>query len=398
MNNDNEYKDLRVTTMTLIFGLNCKIDLNKIFYLLPVTKIDYTPSTKARTRYKIPHYHVPGSILSMRFRGMTRGIIRTTSGRHFKNSITIDISLKEKNVNIKLCASKMQMCGAKSVEQGYDGALEIINKIEYINNLINRMKDSSKKEYTLNVIKENVYDSEKIWTVINHQGFLPHKISFAIYNDLYKSLPSFSKEESDYDNVITTCVQKYKHMLKDDLTEEDLLNWMKNSLKQTTKINFTPLNADQLQNIDQEYFDFLMSDIDDFNSSNLFIEKLNFVDTLSDLYEGDLEVNNISKAMVNFNYSLGNEIDRFQLKKYMNGRDGFFAHFDNSTEHYVTIELPYQVEKETKKRKNKKPCHSFLVYQSGLVTQSGPDEDLMKQAYKHFISIFNEVRDDVIKS
>lgn len=393
---DNEYKDLRVTTMTLIFGLKCKIDLNKIFYLLPVTKIEYTPSTKARTRYKIPHYEVPGSILSMRFRGMTRGIIRTTSGRHFKNSITIDISLKEKNVNIKLCASKMQMCGAKSVEQGYSGALEIINKIDYINNLVNRMKNSDKKEYTLKVIRDNVYDSEKIWTLSNHQGYIPYKLSCNLYNDINKMMDTLNND-SDYDLVINMFVEKYKSLLKEEQTEEDLMNWLKNSLKRKTKINFIQLNDEQMGCIDREYFDFLMSDIDDFNTSDLFIDKLKFVEELSDIYEGELEVDNISKAMVNFNYSLGNEIDRFQLKKHMNGRDGFFAHFDNSTEHYVTIELPYQVEKETKKRKNKKPCHSFLVYQSGLVTQSGPDEDLMKQAYKHFISIFNEVRNEVIK-
>ena len=103
---------LKVTTMTLIFQLDCKIDLNKIFFLIPITKIPYELVSNARIRYKIPHYEKPGSILSMRYRGMTRGILRSTSGKHFKNSITLDLSLKEKNVNIKLCNSKTRQMGS----------------------------------------------------------------------------------------------------------------------------------------------------------------------------------------------------------------------------------------------------------------------------------------------
>jgi hypothetical protein len=99
--------------------------------------------------------------------------------------------------------------------------------------------------------------------------------------------------------------------------------------------------------------------------------------------------------MVNFNYSLGSGINRFQLKQYVNGTEGFYAHFDNSTEHYVTIELPYESIKE-KKRQNKIPCHSFLVYKSGLVTQSGPDEGLMKQALTKFIHLFEKIKPYVI--
>jgi hypothetical protein len=108
-----------------------------------------------------------------------------------------------------------------------------------------------------------------------------------------------------------------------------------------------------------------------------------------------LEIDWISKAMVNFNYSLGSGINRFQLKQYVNGTNGFYAHFDNSTEHYVTIELPYESTKE-KKRQNKIPCHSFLVYKSGLVTQSGPDEVLMKQALCKFIHLFEKIKPFVV--
>ena len=99
--------------------------------------------------------------------------------------------------------------------------------------------------------------------------------------------------------------------------------------------------------------------------------------------------------MVNFNYSLGGAIDRFELMKHFNGRGSFYSHFDNSTEHYVTVELPYQVRDPLKKKKSKKPCHTFLVYQSGLVTQSGPDEEMMKEAYLEFMSVYEEFKDKI---
>jgi hypothetical protein len=390
-----EYKDLRVTTMTLIFGLKCKIDLNKIFYLLPITRIDFTPSSKARTRYKIPHHNIPGSILSMRYGGQTRGILRTTSSTHFKNSITIDISLKEKNVNIKLCTSKMQMCGAKSVEQGYDGANEIINKIEYISKILyNANTNLISKQNTINYIKNNIIDSDVVWTIFHQQGIISTKSSSKIFHDLQFKLDSIPH---NFD-VYHTLVNDYKKYLQEEDTEENLLIWLQNSLKLNTKMILIQPSEQQLNDINLEYFNFLISDFKDYNSKDLYFQKLDFIKDIDKLYEGSLEIDFISKAMVNFNYSLGNEIDRFQLKKYINGKDGFFAHFDNSTEHYVTVELPYTVEKDQKKRKNKKPCHSFLVYQSGLVTQSGPDEDLMKEAYKHFISIFNTVKHNVIKT
>jgi hypothetical protein len=393
---EEEYKNLRVTTMTLIFGLKCKIDLNTIFYLLPITRISYTPSSKARTRYKIPHYEVPGSILSMRYRGQTRGILKTTSGTHFKNSITIDISLKEKNVNIKLTGSKMQMCGAKSVDQGIDGANEILSKIDKISDLIKRInKNLVVKNNTINLLKKNIQDSEKIWYLTNHQGYIPNKLANIIFSDLQFQIDILEKDISVLDEIASN----YKHYCNDTIKHDDIYNWLKNSLKLTTKLEYKYPTEEEFSEIDKEYLDFLMLDFQDYQSKHQYFEKIDFISSINDdLYEGELEIESISKAMVNFNYSLGDEIDRFQLKKYINGRDGFFAHFDNSTEHYVTIELPYHVEREQKKRKNKKPCHSFLVYQSGLVTQSGPDEELMKDAYKQFISIFNEIRENVVKT
>jgi hypothetical protein len=63
----------------------------------------------------------------------------------------------------------------------------------------------------------------------------------------------------------------------------------------------------------------------------------------------------------------------------------------------VTIELPYVMKDPSKKKKSKKPCHTFLIYQSGLVTQSGPDEEMMKEAYLDFMRVYESVKEKVMK-
>ena len=83
--------------------------------------------------------------------------------------------------------------------------------------------------------------------------------------------------------------------------------------------------------------------------------------------------------------------------KNFHGKGDFYAHFHNSTEHYVTVELPYVVKDPSRKKKSKKPCHTFLIYQSGLVTQSGPDEEMMKEAYLEFMFVFDDIKDLVLK-
>ena len=80
------FDDLSITTMTMVFILNGKVDVESAFHLLPITLIE----TKAKNslKYKLPKHDIPGSIISMNFRGMTRGIIRNRK-KFFKNSIDL---------------------------------------------------------------------------------------------------------------------------------------------------------------------------------------------------------------------------------------------------------------------------------------------------------------------
>lgn len=393
-------KSLKVTTMTLIFQLDCKIDLNKIFFLVPITKIPYELVSKARIRYKIPHYKEPGSILSMRYRGMTRGILRSTSGKHFKNSITLDLSLKDKNVNIKLCnsktrqqGSKMQMCGAKSLDQGMEGAKEVLNKIAKIQEILDRVESNPVlKANCLDHLKASVVEmNEPVWKYTpSNISHIPPNVLEVVQEGLKSKMSELPATRASIDDIVKEYSDRFKEI-------KSVGNWIRESLSILRNLKYTePTEAERIE-LDMEYVNLFLQEYEEIHSLDKFKEKIGFIESIGKLYEGELKIAEVSKAMVNFNYSLGGAIDRFELMKHFNGRGNFYSHFDNSTEHYVTVELPYVVKDPLKKKKSKKPCHTFLVYQSGLVTQSGPDEEMMKEAYLEFISVYEEFKDAIEK-
>lgn len=410
-----DFDKLTITTMTLIFKLDCVIDLKKAFFLLPITKIENRETgTKYRTRYKIPHYK-EGSILSMRYLGSTRGILKTLTKKYFKNSVTIDVSLKEKNVNIKMCASKFHMCGAKNMSQGYEGANLILNKIKEVSEILDRVnKNEELKMKTIEMLlskvnKNKSKENQLIWKFtpqnVDKESGINNNIFMKISNDIMNKVSTLNADKSIISKLSDEYCEKYfegETVIVNDnmdmehpMTKKDYVEkWLTESLVLLEKIEISELNEKEKESIDYDYYKLLLQDIDERSSMDYLLARINIIKNITSLYEGNLSIVDVNKAMVNFNYSLGCEIDRHQLKTLINQYDGFYAQFDNSIVHYVTIKSPYECD-DAKKKRNKKSCHSFLVYKSGLVTQSGPNEQLMKEAYKKFMDIFQEIKDQV---
>ena len=55
--------------------------------------------------------------------------------------------------------------------------------------------------------------------------------------------------------------------------------------------------------------------------------------------------------------------------------------------------MPYKLPEGQKslRKKDKVPCHTFIVYKSGIVTQSGPGEELMEEVYYKFMGIIKDI-------
>lgn len=329
-----DFDEHKVTTMTIIMPLLGEIDLAKVFPLLEITRIELKQNRRRTKKYKIPFCGIPGAILSARFEGFVRGIIKSTSTNSFLNAITIDISTEEKNVNIKLSKSKIQMCGATSIELARMAAKYILEHLYAI---------QEKLEYMASNIEHR--------------------------NECIEWLKSVSKGQEMLDEEGTPC----------------------HELITIKKIEEIP------DVIDKEIALFLIKMSADFIKYEDYCCKLDWICGIKSIIQKPLEVIDAVKVMVNFNYDLGFNVSRLALIHKINGLNGFTARFRNTADHNVTIELPYEIPKDMKiiRRKDRVPCHTFLVYRSGLVTQSGPNEELMKPAYKLFNATMNSIRSEI---
>ena len=134
------YENLRTTTITMIMALTNGVNTEAAFHLLPITRIAIQ-QTRESSKCKLPHCEIPGSILSMRYRGNVRGVIRSKSAP-FKNAVTIDISTIRKNISLKLSSFSIQMCGASSRADGVEAATHILAHLRSIQLVLNKMQNN----------------------------------------------------------------------------------------------------------------------------------------------------------------------------------------------------------------------------------------------------------------
>lgn len=113
-----------------------------------------------------------------------------------------------------------------------------------------------------------------------------------------------------------------------------------------------------------------------------------------EICDENLTVKSVEKAMVNYNYSIGFRIIKPLVEEVLDGVDGFTCRY-NPKRSFVTISLPYEISNQFIKKK-KKTRHTFMLYNTGCVTQSGPNEDLMKPAYEKFRLIMLKIREKVM--
>lgn len=320
------FESCKLTTMTLVFNLEGNVSLDPAFSLLPITHIDFIPPKRQRKKLDLPHGN-PGDILSIRYSGETRGIVRSASKGYFKNSITIDLSTKNKNVSIKLSRSKIQMCGASSEEQGREGAQYLLDHLLAIQDELDYLQSSEKAEET--------YE----WLVERSKG-----------------QPIACEEGKDYEIIIP-------------------------------ELDNAP---------DMRIAKFLSRQCEEFTYYSHLVDELKWILSIKQVTTRPLEIKKVLKVMVNYNYNLEFQVDRYKLYEEMLDNNGFFSSYNNLIEHCVKIKLPYIPEEEGTRKKNKVPCHCFLVYKSGVVTQTGPGEEKMKEPYERFWKCILGIKDKII--
>lgn len=335
------FDELRITTMTLVLTLSDPVDMVLAHQLLPITKVEIN-QPRFSAKCKLPHTGHSGDILSARHCGNVRGIVRSSAGS-FKNAVTVDICTQTKNISLKLSTESIQMCGASSKEDGTEAANEIIKHLIKVQEYIDKLKNDPVAEKTLEWVKNNI------------KGYKMDKPAYKIIQGNNLNLRVFTGNDIDHS------ISKPLVAIPKDL--------------------------------DKEFAEYLISLSEDFIYHSDICKKYEFLRKVSYVSNPSLHVTEYYEAMVNYNYYLGFEVDRFQLNNAIDRRYGFISRYNNALSNSVTVELPYEPvnNKNSKRRKNKIPHHTFLIYKSGAVTQSGPGGDLMKEAYYLFMNTIKEI-------
>lgn len=336
------HDNLKITTMTMIFMLETNINIKDAFYLLPIEKVNFQYNKK-QAKIKLPLCN-KGSILSMKYPEVTRGIIRNT--KFFKNAVSIVISTSIKNINVKLIPNKLQLCGATSIENGIEAATLIMTHLHDIKSYIDYLRENA-----------NEFQQMLQWIYTNMKGEPTIKTFQKMTKYDNKFILNVIHEIDDF-TIIPPMMIPYEF-------HPDAMHYMIS-----------------LAN-DQTYF-------------NDYYNKIRNLLNFHVLYDTEeIKISRMYEAMVNYNYNLGYKINRDKLHLLIDGINGFSSNYDNALVNNVTIELQYECNFMVKKN-TKVPHHTFLVYHSGAVTQSGPNIKLCKEAYLLFRRTIDDMKDEIM--
>jgi hypothetical protein len=399
---------------------------------------------------KLPHFKdSPGTLITMAYNGEMRGLVRNISKGYLKNSLEIDISIREKNINMKMSENKFQMVGLKNLNQGWE-VLEYITKhVTSIHEYLLKIQENKgyySKQFDL--IKKHIRGEDCKHPVYKNYSFtffddslgnekkpkrilkdMDSNVSIDVLERTTEKVlthdfpsPSGSSQENDSEDVIESEDEEVATSRTVNMTKKEIMDLFATRTSVNVKrrhvtihtekltgeyddilINFEPLNADS--GVDHMSYKFIRNAISNFKYYPDAIVIIDWILSLENgVYDDKPVISRLSKAMVNYNYDLGFMINRARLAALINRPGtGFRCSYDILVHHTVTIRMTpvpeedEEEEVETGNKKKSKKDVKFMVYHSGKVTQSGPNEEINKKCYKKFVEFINSVYEEIVQ-
>lgn len=470
------FDDLSVSNMVVSVPLTTKINLMNVISLIPLfyppnrmthkKKIDLpvvaSPDLiKYSKEYKTDFgYCFPGDIIYAGYRSgdivIKRGMIRSKK-KPFNNAIELDIASQQKFINCRLSLNSVHVCGAKSDDMIIFAVNQLLDKIKYIQSLIDRMKTNLETTYaTINWILDKTRGPELFFikntsiivdpSKVNNGSVMNHKFDLKL-NEMHLLITYILSKLDPYHTEIYQLLN-YIHDLFKNIKDSQLIYQLTiiyesldfSIFDQTTipirlmgqiRIFFEHLKDlveysknhpwyEEVENhicsvcpeeyhtqnypsdIDPEIANYLISLMPDYIFHDAYIKQLHWILTTDRLYESDneLAISQLQYISINYNYNLGSELRLYRLVDEF-PKFGIHAEQDNTSQHWLTVHIPYEIPDELKSsilKKQDKYVHTFIIYKGGSVTQSGPHHHLNKIAFETFINAFNQVKDIVCRS
>ncbi len=433
-----DFESLKITTMTVIVKLNGAVDIGHAFPLLDITRLKLPTPVRQTKKFKIPYCGIKGAILSAKYQNNTRGIVKSKSKKSFLNSITIDVCTSKKNINAKLSSGIIHICGPDSEDLARETAQHVIDHLINLQKELDYIKDHpEERDVAIEWLKQNttgddyIIDSETQNKIDLNEGESINSVNLIV--DTEGNIRINEKEVKFEGWSAGDSINNSKEIFRSDGTpyivvlpngdrqqaildvnffvvdKEDTWPFQDSDgnpviILVTNNVVALPVKSisipDQYpnnypDNIDPRIVNFYIKYAPDFAYHHVFCQFLDSVKDINHVTTYDLAIDGVDMAMINYSYSLGMCIDRWELAQHMNGRNGFAARYINSTDHSVTITLPCESPASTNKKKPKK--NTFTVHRSGIVTQSGPNIDSMRSAYYRFMISIQEIRNNIIQ-
>jgi hypothetical protein len=198
-------KPLEASTITMISLLKGFVEISAAYDLLCLIYPENPDGTRfvhpTKTRNKIPYFGVPNSIVCIKYKGAVRGI-RQNEGQ-MNNVVSIDLQCCNKNINLKLARTKIQLTGASSEEMGNE-AFKVLcahlnmiqGHLDYKNSLSKEVQEATLEFFTN---KEEI-NSEDF-------GILPENVDrrLSMFLYMYKSeFDNYSHFIEKIRKVVTT--------------------------------------------------------------------------------------------------------------------------------------------------------------------------------------------------
>lgn len=153
----------KASTITMTTGLTVPINIELAFELFNIIHPRNDNGTRfihpRNTRDKIPFFGVPNAIVCLKYKGKIRGI-RQNEGQ-MNNVVSIDLQIENKNINLKLAKTKLQLTGANSEEQGREAFEVLCAHLNMIQGHLNHIKELHKSQvmYSIEWVKAQVMQS-----------------------------------------------------------------------------------------------------------------------------------------------------------------------------------------------------------------------------------------------
>lgn len=410
-----EQCELPITTMVIIFQLEGEPAVNeRVAYLLLPWEVQAISEDRQKpkvVKLKDMAFDLPvGTIFSLRHEGKTRGLRRSMSQRFLKNSASIDMVITpRKHINVKLSGCRLHMCGPNQQSQAslalnvmMDHLARIQEVIQYIISHVAEAKralDYAKEVLRGDLVARNIYHTVTYVfrkqryqrstrmidvTVYGESGNdaqgnpIPQKTSMRLSSMrmLEKTNWSFVREVQENNNV-----SRYTHVIQEKALGTEDVPGISN--RWTSLSDFL---ADAPAEIDQKCLGYYtINAFRDHDRYNTWLAEADYLAQHNLVYKHAPVRVVLQKALVNFNFGIGFIINRHAFTHVFSQHPHFITVYDNIRAQNIFISLPYFSTNGEICRKKKNSCITFIVYQTGRVTLTGPHESLNRIALIAFM-------------